>query len=207
MNQEREQQVVRGLQDGDVAAWHALYDAYCREVWQLVARMMGSDAADVADIVQETFMAAARSAHQYDTSRGPLRLWVYGIARNQVALHFRKNKRLDRAALHDETRIEERGRFIGWLEGREPAPPDAFESAELAAMVRGALTELPLDYETVLTAKYMDGASVEQIAGVMECSETAVRSRLARARQAFRQLFLNSYDDPTTGQTGGRYES
>ncbi len=207
MNQEQERQVVRGLQDGNADAWHALYDAYCRQVWQAVARMMGTSAGDVADVVQETFMAAARSARQYDASRGPLWLWLYGIARNHVALHHRKHKRLDRSALQDERHIEKNSRFIGWLEGREPAPADVLQSAELAVMVRSVLTELPIDYEIVLTAKYLDGASVEQIAGAQQCSVTAVRSRLARARQAFRQVFLKTFDDPDTGQTGGRYES
>jgi RNA polymerase sigma-70 factor (ECF subfamily) len=74
-------------------------------------------------------------------------------------------------------------------------------------MVRGVLTELTIDYETVLTAKYLDGASVEQIAATQQCSAAAVRSRLARARQAFRQVFLKTYNYPDTGQTGGRYES
>ena len=81
------------------------------------------------------------------------------------------------------------------------------QSAELAAMVRAVLTELPIDYETVLTAKYLDGASVEQIAGVQQCTVTAVRSRLARAREAFRKVFLKTFNDPDTGQTGGLYES
>jgi RNA polymerase sigma-70 factor (ECF subfamily) len=207
MNQEQERQVVRGLQDGNIDAWRALYDAYCRQVWQAVARMMGPNAADVADVVQETFMAAARSARQYDAGRGPLWLWLYGIARNNVALHYRKHKRHDRLAAQNKGHIEGNRRFIGWLEGREPAPADVLQSAELAAMVRGVLTELPIDYETVLTAKYLDGASVEQIAGARQCSVAAVRSRLARARQAFRQVFLKTFNDPDTGQTGGRYES
>ncbi|MGA2061609.1 MAG: sigma-70 family RNA polymerase sigma factor, partial [Thermoguttaceae bacterium] len=194
MNQEQERQVVRGLQDGNTEAWRALYDAYCRQVWQAIARMMGPNEQDVADVVQETFMAAARSARQYDAGRGPLWLWLYGIARNHVALHYRKHKRLDRSAAQDKRNIGGDRRFIGWLEGREPAPADVLQSAELAAMVRGVLTELTIDYETVLTAKYLDGASVEQIAATQQCSAAAVRSRLARARQAFRQVFLKTYN-------------
>ena len=152
-------------------------------------------------------MAAARSARQYDAARGPLWLWLYGIARNHVALHYRKRKRLDRRAVQYQGQIEGNRRFIGWLEGRELAPADVLQSAELAAMVRGVLTELPIDYETVLTAKYLDGASVEQIAGAQQCSVTAVRSKLARARQAFRQVFLKNFNDTDTGSSGGRYES
>jgi RNA polymerase sigma-70 factor, ECF subfamily len=207
MNQKQEQQVVRGLQDGNADAWRELYDAYCRQIWQAVARMMGPNAADVADVVQETFMAAARSARQYDAARGPLWLWLYGIARNHVALHYRKHKRCDRLTPRDEKNSDGNRQIINWLESHDPAPADVLQSAELAAMVRGVLTELPIDYETVLTAKYLDGASVEQIAGIQQCSVTAVRSRLARARHAFRLVFLKTYDDPDTGETGGRYES
>jgi RNA polymerase sigma-70 factor (ECF subfamily) len=207
MNPEQERQVVRGLHDGNADAWRMLYDAYCRQVWQAVARMMGPNAPDVADVVQETFMAAARSARQYDAARGPLWLWLYGIARNHVALHYRKQGRISRPAPPDEQRVEGNRRIVGWLEGREQAPGDALESAELAAKVRTVLTELPIEYETVLTAKYLDGASVEQIAGTQQCSVTVVRSRLARARQAFRQVFLKTCDDSDTGQSGGFYES
>jgi RNA polymerase sigma-70 factor (ECF subfamily) len=207
MNPQQEHEVVWGLHDGNAEAWRMLYDAYCRPVWQAVARMMGPNAPDVADVVQETFMAAARSARQYDAARGPLWLWLYGIARNHVALHYRKQGRLGRSAQPDERRVEGNRRIVHWLEGREQAPGDALESAELAATVRAALTELSIEYETVLTAKYLDGASVEQIAGTQQCSVTAVRSRLARARQAFRQVFLKTYDDSDTGQSGGFYES
>ena len=71
MNQEQERQVVRGLQEGNADAWRELYDDYCRQVWQAVARMMGPNAADVADVVQETFMAAARSARTLPSSWRP----------------------------------------------------------------------------------------------------------------------------------------
>jgi RNA polymerase sigma-70 factor, ECF subfamily len=41
----------------------------------------------------------------------------------------------------------------------------------------------------LLTARYLDGESVALIAGREHSSEVAVRSRLARARQAFRAAF------------------
>ena len=54
-----------------------------------------------------------------------------------------------------ENHIEEiAGLSAGW---KGEAPADVLQSAELAAKVRGVLTELPIDYETVLTAKDLDG--------------------------------------------------
>ena len=55
------QSLARELRGGSAEAWHALYDAYAEAVWRCVARRVGPHAAEVADIVQETFLAAARA--------------------------------------------------------------------------------------------------------------------------------------------------
>jgi RNA polymerase sigma-70 factor (ECF subfamily) len=68
-------------------------------------------------------------------------------------------------------------------------PEAVAERAELAQLVRVTLLELPDDYEHLLTAKYLDDVSVEQLATESRSTETAVRSKLARAREAFRQAF------------------
>lgn len=180
MDDQQEQQIAHGLRAGRTEAWQARYDAYCKRVWCLAVRRMGTDSADVADVVQETFLAAARSARNYDAARGSLWLWLSGIARRHVVLHYRKQKRHDRLKKDDQLAAAVSNRLVHWLENREAQPGEALATAELAATVRGALTELPTDYETLLTAKYCDGVSVEQIAGLQNCSSTAVRSKLAR---------------------------
>src|SRR5262245_60972344 len=96
MDETQEREVARGLREGDADAWRLLYDAYAERVWRAVARLMGAESADVADVVQETFLAAARSATAYDPWRGSLWLWLWGIARHHVALHYRKEKRHER---------------------------------------------------------------------------------------------------------------
>jgi RNA polymerase sigma-70 factor (ECF subfamily) len=190
MDEHQEREVARGLRAGDIDAWRALYDAYAERVWRAVARLMGADSADVADVVQETFLAAARSASGYDAARGPLWLWLWGIARRQVALHYRKEKRHDRLRAAGDWLAARNGSTLRCLEGQGATPPEVLAAAELATLVRATLTELPDEYESVLTAKYLDGESVENIASRQRSTVTAVRSRLARARQAFRQMLL-----------------
>jgi RNA polymerase sigma-70 factor (ECF subfamily) len=196
MDEQQEREVARGLRAGDADAWRALYDAYAERVWRAVARLMGADSADVADVVQETFLAAARSARGYDATRGPLWLWLWGIARRHVALHYRKEKRHDRLLRECRSQIADCR-----MKGDDSLPSaisnlqsalDLLAAAELATLVRATLTELPDEYESVLTAKYLDGESVECIASRERSTVTAVRSRLARARQAFRQMLLRS---------------
>jgi len=203
MDDTQEQQIAHGLREGRVEAWNALYNAYARPVWQSVARLVGSGSADVADVVQETFLAAARSAHTYDPSRGPLGAWLLGIARRHVALHYRKKEQQDRVRAAAERMSGASEDVIRWLENRQPAPPEIMSSAELAVLVRAALAELPAEYAALLTARYLDDVPVEELAGEHRMSATAVRSKLARARRAFRDIFAKycpvSPGDPARG--------
>ena len=63
---------VAGLQSGSPEAWGALYESYSVRVWRYVARLLGSNHDAVADAVQETFLAAARSASTFDPDRGSI---------------------------------------------------------------------------------------------------------------------------------------
>jgi RNA polymerase sigma-70 factor (ECF subfamily) len=196
-----ERRIAAGLRTGAADAWAALYDAFAEPVWRSVARLMGANSADVADVVQETFLAAARSARGYDPERGSLAVWLGGIARRQVALWYRKQAKQERlkVAAWPALAVGDVTRFLGSLAS---APQAVAERMELAQLVRATLLELPDDYEHLLTAKYLDELSVEQLAGEMRCSEVAVRSKLARARAAFRQMF-EKYVQPEKA-SGGR---
>lgn len=179
MDEAQEREVARGLVAGHPDAWRTLYDAFAERVWRGVARLMGPPGSDIADVVQETFLAAARSARSYDPDRGPLWVWVWGIARHRVALHYRKTEQQQRLQLARAT----------FSANGHPDAADGLHTAELAALVRGTLAELPDEYEMLLTAKYLDGESVDAIAVRERSTGVAVRSKLARARQAFRDAY------------------
>ncbi len=189
MDDYQERQLAQGLREGRIEAWQALYEAYARPVWQYVARLMAPGAGEVADVVQETFLAAARSARTYDPQRAPLWSWIVGIARNQVAVAYRKRQRQERIKMAVQWLATTGQPVVRWLERRQQTPHEALAAAELAALVRGALSELPADYQGILTARYLDGVGVEQIAAQENSTATAVRSKLARARRAFRDAF------------------
>jgi RNA polymerase sigma-70 factor, ECF subfamily len=189
MDHHLERQLAQGLREGRTEAWHALYEAYSRPVWQYVARLMGPGAAEVADVVQETFLAAARSAHTYDPKKAPLASWMVGIARKQVALSCRKRQRQEQIKMAVKWLATTGQTVIRWLQHREETPHEALATAELAILVRAALRELPTDYQEILIVRYLDGASVEEIAMKENSTAMAVRSKLARARRAFRDSF------------------
>ncbi len=196
MDEEREREIVRGLLDGQADAWRACHDAFAETVWRVVARAMGPYSSEIPDVVQETFLAAAHSVHTYQPDRGTLTYWLLGIARRQVALHYRREGRHSRLRRAMTALVEADWKIDpGWLQDQadktEQPPEEELETAEIATLVRAALTELPADYETLLTARYLDEISVEELARTEETTEVAIRSKLARARRALKEVFLS----------------
>lgn len=186
MLSEQEQLDLSGrLRNGDRAAWAALYQAYNVAVWRHVARMVGNDAATVADVTQEVFIAAAHSAKTFDPARGSLWGWLMGITHRQTLLHFRKTDRVNRwRKLAEEGALD----ICRWLDTTE-SPSEPWERRELNDMIRGVLAELPADYAALLTGKYLDDCSLEELSVASGGSLEATKSKLARARREFRTTF------------------
>ncbi|HTN75868.1 MAG TPA: RNA polymerase sigma factor [Pirellulaceae bacterium] len=177
--------VVRGLRTGDPTAWTSLYDHYSADLWRYVARLIGSDTNSVADLVQEVFLAAARSAAQFDPDRGSLWSWLTGIAHHQVANHWRQAKRQARVR---ELAKSQASALRYWLDSEQPLD-DLWERRELADIVRAILADLPADYVALLTGKYIAGQSLDELAWQHCLTNDAVKSKLARARREFRARF------------------
>jgi RNA polymerase sigma-70 factor (ECF subfamily) len=195
-------EVAKGLQQGNCDAWLSLYEMYAEKLWCNIARLMAHDEASVADVVQETLLSAARSAKNYNRRRGSLWTWLWAIAKRQVALHYRKqtSKALIARAQQWWSLLD--GQASDWIDGSQKPPTEVLESAELATLVRYTLAELPAEYQTLLMAKYMDGLTIETIAEETNGSSVAVRSKLARARKAFRLAFKRlSHSTPSILET------
>lgn len=189
-----QQAVIRGLRNGRPDAWNALYDAYSVDVWRYVARLIGPSSVDVADVVQETFLAAARSARQFDAARGSLWGWLTGIAHHQTSSYWRQ---ISRTARLQELAASGAGELRRWIDGSHEEL-DFYERGELRDVVRATLASLPADYAAVLTAKYLDDQSLEEISKLHGGSVDATKSKLARARREFRTKFDRLMHDPAS---------
>jgi len=180
-----EQAVFRTLRDGDRYAWTALYDRYSGDVWRYVARLIGPDAAAVADVVQEVFLAAARGARRFDPDRGTPWAWLAGIAHHQAAAWWRQRGRA--ARLHALLESGQAG--LRSLLDTTESVDDLLQRREVVNLVRFVLAELPADYAVLLTAKYQDDRSLEQLADEQGGTAESVKSKLARARREFKTRF------------------
>jgi RNA polymerase sigma factor (sigma-70 family) len=121
-----------------------------------------------ADLTAETFAAALASAHRFRPRKEPASAWLFGIARNTLAMSRRRGRvegrarrRLGMAPLVLTDELVER---IGELDDR---------ALEL-------VNELPADQQEAVRARVIDERDYADIAKDMRCSEAVVRKRVSR---------------------------
>jgi RNA polymerase sigma-70 factor (ECF subfamily) len=168
----------------------ALRELYEREVDGLYAFVffrVGRDPSLAEDVVQETFLTALDRLSQFDPGRGPLRSWLCQLSRNVARSFLRERKRTEILEMWD--RID--GALLAMFErlDDEPLAQEALEREETRDLVHLTLGHLPGSYRSILERKYVDGATLEEIAQELAATEEAAKSHLARARRAFRETF------------------
>lgn len=182
-----EAKLLERLQAGDADA----FDAWVRESTpRLIAvtrRILGSED-DARDAVQEAFISAFRSLDRFE-GQSRLSTWLHRIAVNAALMRLRSRRR------KPETPIEEL--LPGFLEDGhfedQPAPwrasaDDLLGRDEVRRSVREAIDRLPDGHRTVLVLRDIEELDTAEVAGLLEITPGAVKTRLHRARAALREL-------------------
>jgi RNA polymerase sigma-70 factor, ECF subfamily len=192
MGDETDRNLVHELQKRDRNAWARTYDAHATDVFTFIAHLLHGDKRAAEEIHQDTWLAALAGIDAFDPGRGELRAWIFGIARRQVASHFRR---------HSQRRREENGGDViaaNSVDGESILPDDVIISIERGDAVRAALAELGADARGVLLGKYVDGQSVSKLAHRLGRSPKAIESLLSRARTRMRSLLRWYFDSEKT---------
>ncbi len=177
------------LRAGDPAAFAQLVEANQRNVYNLALRML-NDPQEAEDVLQETFLSAYKALPTFE-GRSSLGTWLYRIASNASLMRLRK-KQPETTSIDEPLELEEGDRlprqFVDW----SSAPEDELLSVESRRMMDAAVAELPEGLRIVFVLRDIEGLSTEETGEVLELSESAVKTRLHRARLALREK-LSAY--------------
>jgi len=185
---------------GDEDALMEAYDRHAETLFGATVRFLG-DREAAAEIVQETFVAAWRSAVTFDSTAGSLRTWMLRIARNRAIDRLRAEARRpgliqlpandgEEALLDPLDRLVERRRQ-GVDEGD---PAVMLERSWSGAVVRTALADLAGHEREVVFLAYRDGLTQHEIAERLGLPLGTVKSRTRRALAHLRQALVRVPD-------------
>lgn len=157
---------------GDQRAFAQLVDAYKSPVFNLAYRLLG-DAAEAEDAAQETFVRVYTRLETYDAEKKFVS-WILSIASHYCIDRLRRRRS---SSVSLDQLLTQRA-FSDPHEGPERTTLRQEEQAYLQRM----LQELPDAYRLVLVLRYWHDLSYQEMSQVLETTESAIKSRLHRAR-------------------------
>lgn len=173
---ERDDVLLRRAAKGDEDAFTLLYRRHQAAMYRFALRMTGSAWA-AEEVVQDVFMTLMRAPKKYDSSRGTLGGYLYGIARNRVMKHL---ERLPREVSLEQKNEDGSGAGIVL---QDPATPATWaETRERMKHVRAAVLELPAEFREAVVLCELEELSYEEAAHAAGCPIGTIRSRLHRGR-------------------------
>jgi RNA polymerase sigma-70 factor (ECF subfamily) len=175
---------LNALREGDRAEFARLVEQYSPMIYRLGLKMLNNPQ-DAEDILQETFIKAYKHINKFD-GRSSVSTWLYRIATNEALMSLRK-KRPDTVSFDVpsiyESEPQEPLQIIDWC----CMPEEEYLTAESRLRLDQAAERLPESLRIVFVLRDIEGLSTRETAEVLNISETAVKTRLSRARLRLRE--------------------
>ena len=180
--------LVGRLLAGEEGAFEEFFEGFFPGLYRFAFARLGRDADVAEDVVQATLLAALGKLRTY---RGEVALftWLCTFCRHEISSFYRRAGR----QVPSVTLTEDDPEVMAALESLWASSGQGAETSigreEAARLVHVALDRLPRHYADALEWKYIEGISVEEIAGRLAVGPKAAESLLTRARAAFRDAF------------------
>ncbi|MBN1815139.1 MAG: sigma-70 family RNA polymerase sigma factor [Anaerolineae bacterium] len=163
--------LVARARQGDQAAFEQLVRKHQRYAFNVAYRVL-QDTTEAEDVTQEAFVRAWRGLPGF-RGQAQFTTWLYRIVHNLCLNRLPKLR-------HDLLQIEP---LEDMLDDSTPSPPDLFETQEQMTFLHAELERMPEKYRLVLSLRYLQHLSYEEIAAALDVPTGTVKTHIHRARR------------------------
>lgn len=173
MHELSDEQLMLRYAAGEAPAFEELYGRHRGPLYRYFVRHLG-DPSEANDLYQACWEKVIGARARY-RPEAPFRAWLFRIAHNLVADHFRRR--------HAGLPLDESG-FIATT----ASPDEALARAERESRLRSAVLALPPEQRDALLLKLEGELSLEDIAGLSGVGRETIKSRLRYATDRLRKV-------------------
>jgi RNA polymerase sigma-70 factor (ECF subfamily) len=157
----------------DPSRFAELYEENFERVYAFVLRRV-RDRRDAEDITGDVFQQALANLSRFEWRGVPFAAWLYRIAANAVADHYKKTSRQMSVSI-------------------EVMATSEIDDVERRATLFRSVDRLPRDQRRVIVMRFAEGKSIREIATEMEKSEGAIKQLQWRGLQTLRSQIGQSH--------------
>src|SRR5665213_1755041 len=181
--------LVRKAQAGDQSAFARLIGPHMRETYH-VALKITHNREDAEDVSQQALLNAYTHMDQFQ-GNSRFSTWLTRIAINEALMKVRKRRSEDHYLSYDDGQ-EDGANPVDMLRAGDTFDPDVlYTRAENQRVLREAIGGLRVTSQVVISLLGLEERRTKEAAKVLNLSQSAVKTRLARARQQLRESLTN----------------
>jgi len=180
------------IKSGSRAEFAKLIDAHSHQIYRLALKMLNNPQ-DAEDVLQNTFLKAFQNINRFE-GRSKISTWLYRIATNEALMIIRKQRpevNISEETEEDNNDINSPRQFIDWC----CLPESEMVSSESKIELDNAIQRLSDALRIVFILRDIEGLSIQETSKVLNLTETAVKTRLLRARLNLREQLSAYYSD------------
>ena len=172
------------IADGDSQALVMLYDRYARVVYGVALRILG-EAELAEEVVQETFWRVWRRGRTFQSGRGQVASWIFGIAHNLSVDELRRQRSRPRPVYDtEETPV------LRDLEDRRMDVAAGALENERSRLIDAALQQITAEQREAIELAYFGGLSQSEIAERLHSPIGTIKTRIRLGLRKLRDLLL-----------------
>src|SRR5580693_4245698 len=176
-------QLMLDVKAGDEASFDFLLQKYRSPLVNFLYRMV-RDQATAEDLAQEVFLRVYRARHKYNPS-AKFTTWLFRIATN-LALNAIRDRRYQKLEFSLDAPVDEEESAPRELPTREMRIDEHMIERDRAEFIQRAIASLPEKQRVAVLLHKYEEMDYAEIAKILECSESALKSLLFRAYETLR---------------------
>ena len=188
-----DEEIILLYKNGEEEAFKELINRYTSPIYNFVARLANRN--DASDIVQETFIKVWKNLNRFDDTKASFKTWIFTIAKNTVTDFLRKKKSLLFTDLEKDTE-EDINSFAENIPDEDLLPDSALQKLQEKEadkkFLNNLLENLHPNYQEVLTLRYQEEMTFEEIGKILNKSLNTVKSQHRRAIIELRRIISAS---------------
>lgn len=203
LQSESEAELVARVCGGEHDAFYELVRPYERGIYLTALSIVNNDA-DAEEVVQEAILKAFKAIGSF-RAEAKFSTWMIQITMNEARMKLRKDRRQLYESLDQPKKGEDDGDYVprDFADWRE-IPSEALENARLREGLKKGLASLSEKYRQVLILRDIEHLNIAETAKLVGISESAVKTRLLRARLMMRDALAPGFDG--AWKKGRQYE-
>lgn len=175
-----EEELLDAAMQYDSAALGELYDRYEEKIYTYIFRRTG-DQTIAEDLTAQVFLKMLESIRDRKAWHSSFSGWLYRIAHNLVIDHYRRRDR------KGSVNIEEAPPMASTIED----PVETVEANLDAERLRTAIRRLTDDQAEVVSLRFLEGYSINEVAAMTNRTEGAIKALQYRAIATLRALLFD----------------